>query len=123
VQLIGEDLLMRSQSRFMATDPNRFLGQVQANGTPSSVADRVRALGTTIYTLPVRNEVIQLTFRNQTGVGRHTDTRGVDVVFAYAPIEIDGLRWAILAKQDVAEAFAPLARLNRDLLVAAAAGA
>jgi methyl-accepting chemotaxis protein len=47
VQLIGEDLLMRSQSRFMATDPNRFLAEVKANGTPSLIADRVRALGTT----------------------------------------------------------------------------
>ena len=123
VQLIGEDLLMRSQSRFMATDPNRFLAEVKANGTPSLIADRVRALGTTIQTLPVRNDVIQLAFRNQTGVGRFTDTRGIDVIFAYAPIEITGLRWAILAKQDVAEAFAPMARLNRDLLVAAAAAA
>ena len=123
VQLIGEDRLMRSQSRFMATDPNRFLAQVQANGTPSSVAEQVRALGTTIHSLPVRNEAIELAFRNQTGGGQFTDTRGVDVVFAYAPVEIAGLRWAILAKQDVAEAFAPMARLNRDLLVAAAAAA
>ena len=123
VQLVGEDRLMRSQDRFMATDASHFLAQVQANGTPSSVVDQIRTLGTTIHSFPVRNEAAELAFRNQTGVGRFPDTRGVDVVTAYAPIEIAGLRWAILAKQDVAEAFAPMARLNRDLLVAAAAAA
>jgi class 3 adenylate cyclase len=123
VQLIGEDRLMKSQSRFMATDPTLFLAQVQANGTPASTVEKIRALGTTIQALPVHNDAIQLAFRNQTGVARFSDTRGVDVVFAYAPLEIAGLRWAILAKQDVAEAFAPMARLNRNLLVAAALAA
>jgi hypothetical protein len=40
------------------------------------------------------------------------------VISAYGPIEVAGLRWAIAAKQDVAEALAPAMRLKRDLLVA-----
>ena len=38
-------------------------------------------------------------------------------------MEVGGLRWAIAAKQDVAEAFASANRLKRDLLVVAAAAA
>jgi hypothetical protein len=121
VILVGEDRLYRSQSRFMATEPDRFLAQVQANGVPESVTAQIRALGTTILYLPARNEGVEAAFRNQTGVSRFTDSRGVDVVAAYAPIEIEGLRWAIEAKQDAAEAFAPAVRLDRELLVAAAA--
>ena len=123
VQLVGEDRFMRSQSRFMATQPDRFLAQVQANGTPASVVAQVRAIGTTIMYLRLRNEAIEQAFRNQTGVLEAQDTRGIASVLAYGPVEIAGLRWAIIAKQDVAEAFAPLTRLNRDLLVAAATAA
>ena len=123
VQLVGEDRLLRSQSRFMAEHPNQFLAAVQANGTPASVADQIRKLGSAIMYLRLRNDAVDLAFRNQTGVAEYTDTRGVPVVFAYGPLEIDGLRWAILAKQDAAEAFAPEARLNRELLVAGASAA
>lgn len=123
VQLVGEDHLMRSQSRFMATEPATFLAQIQANGTPTPVVDRIRAVGTTIMYLRVRNDAIDLALRNQTGVAQSTDTRGINSVFAYGPVEVAGLRWGILAKQDVAEAFAPLTRLNRDLLVAGSTAA
>ena len=123
VQLVGEDRLLRSQSRFMAADPDRFLAQAQANGLPASVAAQIRSLGTTILYMPDHNEAVEQAFHNQTGVSRFLDSRGVEVVSAYGPIEAAGLRWAIEAKQDVGEAFAPAARLNRDLLVAAAAAA
>jgi class 3 adenylate cyclase len=120
VQLVGEDRLLRTQSRFMATQPDRFLTQAQANGLPSSVADQIRTLGTTILYMPDHNASVELAFHNQTGVSRFVDARGVEVVAAYGPLEVAGIRWAIQAKQDVAEAFAPVARLTRDLLVAAA---
>ena len=123
VQLVGEDHLMRSQSRFMATEPADFLAQIQANGTPTQIVDQIRAIGTTIMYLRVRNDAVDLALRNQTGVAQATDTRGIASVFAYGPVEVAGLRWAILAKQDVAEAFAPLTRLNRDLLVAGSTAA
>ena len=121
VLMVGEDRLLRSQSRFMATDPNKFLADAQANGLPQSVADQIRTLGTTILHMPDRNNAVEGAFHNRSGIARFVDYRGVDVVSAYGPLEIAGLRWAIEAKQDVAEAFAPAAQLARDLLVAAAA--
>ena len=123
VQLVGEDHLLRSQSRFMATDPTKFLAQIQSNGTPTPVADQIRAVGTTIMYLPTRNDATNLALRNQTGIAQFTDTRGVKSVVAYGPVEVAGLHWGILAKQDVAEAFAPLTRLNRALLVAGSTAA
>src|SRR5260370_26292671 len=56
-------------------------------------------------------------------MGRLVEYRGVEVVSAYGPVEVAGLRWAMAAKQDVAEALAPAVRLKRDLLVAAAVAA
>lgn len=118
VQLVGEDRLLRSQSRFMTTDPEQYLAQAQSNGLPKSVADQIRTLGTTILYMPARNDAVELAFHNQTGVGQFLNSRGIEVVSAYGPVEVAGLRWAIQAKQDIAEAFAPEERLRRQLLVA-----
>jgi class 3 adenylate cyclase len=121
VLLTGEDRLLRSQSRFMIESPDKFLAQIQADGLPASTAKQIRALGTTILYMPDRSESVEHSFRNRTAVSRYLDYRGVQVISAYGPIEVAGLRWAISAKQDVAEALAPAIRLKRDLLVAAAA--
>ena len=123
VLLTGEDRLMRSQSRFMIESPDKFLAQVQAYGLPTSTANQIRALGTTILYMPNRTEAVEQSFRNRTGMARYPDYRGVEVISAYGPVEVAGLRWAIAAKQDVAEALAPAVRLKRDLLVAAAVAA
>jgi hypothetical protein len=123
VLLTGEDRLLRSQSRFMIDSPAQFLAQIRANGIPVSIAEQIRALGTTILYMPDRSEEVEQAFRNRTGVGRYLDYRGVEVISAYGPLEVAGLRWAIAAKQDVAEALAPAIRLKSDLLVAAAVAA
>jgi class 3 adenylate cyclase len=123
VQLVGEDRLLRSQSRFLVENPDNFLAQTQANGLPRSIADQIRTLGTTILYMPERSEAVEGSFHNRTGLARFPDYRGIEVIAAYGPVEVASLRWAITAKQDVAEAFAPALRLRRDLLVAAGVAA
>jgi class 3 adenylate cyclase len=123
VLLVGQDRLLRSQSRFMAEDPVRFLERAQAGGLPATTADQIRALGTTILYMPVNTGASELAFHNKTGLSRFVDYRGVPVIAAYGPLEVGGLRWAVVAKQDVAEAFAPEAKLRRDLLTAAGVAA
>jgi class 3 adenylate cyclase len=114
---------MRSQSRFMIENPDQFLTQAQAYGLPTSIANQIRTLGTTILYMPNRSEAVEQSFRNKTGVAQYLDYRGVAVISAYGPVEVAGLRWAITSKQDLAEALAPAFQLKRDLLVAAAAAA
>jgi class 3 adenylate cyclase len=123
VLLTGEDRLLRSQSRFMIDSPAEFLAQIQANGLPESITNQIRALGTTILYMPDRSQEVEQAFLNRTGVSRYLDYRGVEVISAYGPLEVAGLRWAIAAKQDVAEALAPAIRLKSNLLVAAAVAA
>jgi class 3 adenylate cyclase len=123
VLLMGEDRLLRSQSRFLIENPDKFIAQVKADGLPASTANRIRALGTTILYMPNRSEGVEEAFHNKTGLARYLDYRGVEVISSFGPLEVAGLRWAIASKQDVAEAFAPEIRLKRDLLVAAALAA
>jgi len=123
VTLIGEDRLMRSQSRFMIENPEKYLAQAQAFGLPTSIANQIRILGTTILYMPNRSEAVEQSFHNRTGLAQYPDSRGVEVISAYGPVEVAGLRWAIVSKKDLAEALAPAFRLKRNLLVVAAAAA
>ena len=82
VLLVGEDRLLRSQSRFMIESPDRFLAQAKADGLPASTADQIRALGTTILYMPTRSKGVEESFRNRAGIGRFLDYRGVEVIEA-----------------------------------------
>nr|WP_294523024.1 adenylate/guanylate cyclase domain-containing protein [uncultured Rhodopila sp.] len=119
VLLVGDDHLLRSQARLMQTDPERFLAMAEADGVPKATIRQMRALGTTILSLPDRNPLIERALHNETGIGRFLGPGNVEVVAAYGSIEIAGLRWAILAKKDVSEAFAAARQLDRDLAVTA----
>jgi class 3 adenylate cyclase len=123
VMLVGEDRLMRSQSRFMIESPDKYLAQAQAFGLSESIANQIRTLGTTILYMPNRSEAVEQSFHNRTGLAQFLDSRGVEVISSYGPVEVAGLRWAIVSKKDLAEALAPAFRLKRDLLVVAAVAA
>jgi class 3 adenylate cyclase len=123
VLLTGEDHLLRCQSRFLIEDPDKFIARAKAAGLPASTAEQIRTLGTTILYMRQRSEGVEEAFQNKTGLARYPDYRGVEVIAAFGPLEVAGLRWAITAKQDLAEAFAPETQLRRDLLAAAALSA
>lgn len=68
--------------------------------------------------MPNGSEGVEQAFCNKTGLARYRDYRGVEVISSFGPVEVAGLRWASVSKQDVSEAFAPEIRLKRDLLMA-----
>ena len=80
--LVGEDGLMRSDSRFFDT---------------SSVLDT-----------KVTGATVDKAFTGEIGLEIVDDYRGVPVYSAYRLFEFEGIRWAVLAEQDVAEVRAPI---------------
>jgi methyl-accepting chemotaxis protein len=90
VYLVGADGLMRSNSRFEE--------------------------GTTILSKRIETLGVQRALAGETGSASFADYRGVPVLSAYSPVEIDGVEWAILAEIDAAEAFAAVSRLGWFML-------
>ena len=91
VYLVGNDKLMRSNSRF---DEN-----------------------TTILSRKVDTEGVQRALKGETAVSAFDDYRGTSVESAFAPLSIGGLNWAILAEIDESEAFAEITNLMLFMLV------
>jgi methyl-accepting chemotaxis protein len=89
--LVGSDLLMRSNS-FL--DPKghsviaSFAGTVKKNG--------------------VDTEAAKLAIKGETGNKIITDYNGNPVLSSYTPINVNGIKWALLSEIDVTEAFSPV---------------
>jgi len=85
VYLVGEDKLMRSNSRFDQTS--------------------------TILSKEVETVATQRALGGETAVAIVNDYRGVPVLSAFAPVDIDGVNWGVFAEIDEAEAFADVASM------------
>jgi methyl-accepting chemotaxis protein len=93
--IVGEDLLMRSDSRF--TDSSAILVQ------------------------RVDSESVRRALAGDTGVDIGDDYRDVEVVAAYSFLDFAGVRWAVIAKIDLEEVLMPARNLRRNLLLTALA--
>ena len=116
VHLVGPDKTMRSRSRFMIQNPETFLKTLTANGVSDRVINTIVARGNVICSLPVESEAATEALRGKSGLMETTDYRQQKVLCAYGPLELDSLRWAVLAKIDKSEADQPIAKLGRDVL-------
>jgi methyl-accepting chemotaxis protein len=92
--LVGKDGLMRSDSRF--------------------------AEESTLLTQSVQSAAVERALAGRSGVEVVDDYRGVPVWSAYAPLDVDGLDWVVLAEIDQAEVAAPIVRLRNQTLVVGA---
>ncbi|MED5814771.1 adenylate/guanylate cyclase domain-containing protein [Mycolicibacterium sp. 050232] len=118
--IVGPDELMRSNSRLFIEDPAAYRGVAVKAGTPAEVADQaVRQHGTTLVQ-PVATESASLALQGQHGTLIGKDYEGHETLQAYAPVNLPGLNWTIVAKLDTSEAFAPVATFTRTLVLSTA---
>lgn len=117
VYIAGPDGLMRSVSRSLLEDPEAYERAVTDNGTPTDVAQRAVEVNGTVLLQPVDTYATQQALQGKTGTAVAAEYNESDSLVAYAPLEIDGLNWVIVAHIDQGEAFAPVDRFARHLLL------
>ena len=91
--LVGKDMLMRSDSRFMKGD--------------------------SILELEVNTSSVYKALQGHEGVGLINDYRDVPVYSAFGSLDFREVRWAILAEIDQQEVLQPIKRMTLILLVSA----
>jgi len=119
--LAGPDETMRSTSRELIQRPEDFAADAVAQGTSTDVVDRQVATGSSVLLQPVATTAVEAALQGRTGTTVNRDYLGNEVLAAYAPIDVDGLDWVIVAKVDTSEAFAPVDVFTRNLLLSTAA--
>jgi class 3 adenylate cyclase len=117
VYLLGPDQTMRTDSRALIEDKDAFIKALRRSTLTSGNVDKIDKLGTTILTLPVKHEAAAAALRGESGLKRLNDYRGVPSLMAYGPVDLDSVRWGVIAKIDEAEAMAPLREYAVRVLV------
>lgn len=119
--IVGPDDLMRSDSRMFIEDPEAYKRDVVDAGTPPDVAQEAIQRGGTTLVQPVPTDATKLAQRGQSGTLIAEDYLGHETLQAYAPADIEGLRWNVIAKITTAEAFAPVSAFTRTLVLSTVA--
>jgi methyl-accepting chemotaxis protein len=106
VYLVGQDFKMRNNSRFLIEAPEeyfKFLKDLKVD--PASI-EKQKVLKTSIGISEVKTTGSIASLNGKTDFQVFPDYRGISVLSAYAPVDILGLKWGILAEIDEEEAFA-----------------
>ena len=116
----ANDQLMRSQSRDMLENPEEYqLEAVRSGMTPEEAARAVESQQTLLLQ-PVRTTAVDEAIAGRSGTTLTGGYLGGDTIAAYAPLDIPGLDWVIVAEFDTAEAFQPVNEFTRNLVLSSA---
>ncbi len=112
--LVGSDFTMRSQSRFWLEDPSGYISALRGAGADSATLEMIETKQSVIGLQSVNSPGAKAAIGGITGFDIFNDYRGVPVLSAYKPMDINGQRWAILAEEDEAEAYADAIALHEE---------
>ena len=115
-RLEGFDYTLRSNSRFLVEDVTGYLDAIITIGVSKDVQDSIVAHRTASGRQPVDTSGVRTALTGETGQGLFPDYRGVNVYSAFAPLNILGLNWVLMAKMDQAEVLAPVNSLRTTFL-------
>ncbi len=102
--LIGDDYLLRSQSRFLLEDKSNYKQALLSASVDKELVDKIIASESAIGLQSVTSEGAKLAIAGKSGIKKIKDYRGVEVLSAYKPLDIQDVNWAVLSEIDVAEA-------------------
>ena len=116
--LAGPDHQMRSTSRLVVQNPEKYEAEAIAAGLDTADATKAAKVKGTIEIQTLTSNAANLALRGQTGTTVETNYLGQRSMIAYAPLNIPGLQWVILAEVSTSEIFAPVEALTRNVILA-----
>ena len=115
--LVGPDHLVRSGPRDFYEDRDHYFGELRSAGTSDEEIAAIERYGTPILHQRIDTKATRSALAGVEGTDEIIGYRGVPTLASWGPLAIAGVKWALVAKIDTAEAFAPIYRLRQDLLL------
>ncbi|WP_434359756.1 methyl-accepting chemotaxis protein [Parasalinivibrio latis] len=110
--LVGPDMKMRSQSRFLEEDQGEFLKNITSTGIDSALAKEITIRGSTIGLQPLSEPQITQALNGKSGVVGTTSYLGKQVYIAYTPVDILGQQWAMVSEMSREEVYQAIEALK-----------
>ena len=118
--IIGPDYLVRSGPRLFFEDRDRYLAELKEAGVPPDEIDAIRRYGSPVLHQRIDTQATRAALAGIEGAGQVIGNRGKPTLASWGPLWISGVKWALVAKIETSEAFAPIYRLQRDLVIVGA---
>jgi class 3 adenylate cyclase len=115
--LIGSDQFVRSGLRAFYERPEQYFVELKQGGQSDENIEAIRRYGTPVLHQRVATDAAQAALAGVEGTGEIVGYRGVPTLASWGPLAIPGIKWALIAKIDTAEAFAPIYKLQHDLMI------
>ena len=115
--LVGPDHLVRSGLRAFYENREGYFAELKAAGASDDEIAAIRRYGTPVLHQRVDTQATRAALAGIEGTGEIVGYRGIPTLASWGPLMIPGANWALVAKIDTAEAFAPIHQLRRDLLI------
>jgi class 3 adenylate cyclase len=115
--LVGPDFLVRSGGRLFYENRDAYYAELTAAGAPPEEIDAIRRYRTPILQHRIETQATRAAVQGLSGIGMITGDRGQETLASWGPLNIPGVKWGIVARITTAEAFAPIRKLERDLMI------
>ena len=119
--LVGDDGTMRSVSRALLDDPASYQEEAVAAGLNPAAAALSVQNGNTLLSQAIAGTAVTRALAGDSGTLLESDYLGRPSLTAYAPLEVDGLDWVIVAQETEQEAMVPVEDFTRNLILSTAA--
>jgi methyl-accepting chemotaxis protein len=111
---------VRTETRLFLQDPDQFEQEIRAYGKNSN--DQITQIlnrSSTVGLLRLHESSVDLAHAGESGVEEANNYIGRPSLMAFAPFEIEGMRWAIIAEITTEEAYLALTDVQRSMLIVA----
>ena len=115
--LVGPDYLVRSGPRAFYENREAYFAELKSVGASDEEIAAIQRYGTPVLHQRIDTKATRAALAGVEGTGEIIGYRGVPTLASWGPLAIPGVKWALVAKIDSAEAFAPIDQLRRDLLL------
>jgi class 3 adenylate cyclase len=115
--LVGSDFLIRSSPRMFFENRELYFEELKGGQTPEDEIEDIRRYGTPVLQQRVDTAASRAALGGVEGTGEVLGYRGIPTLASWGPVRVSGVKWALIAKVDSSEAFAPVRRLERELMI------
>jgi class 3 adenylate cyclase len=115
--LVGPDFLIRSSPRMFFENRDLYFEELKGGQTPEHDIEDIHRYGTPVLQQRVDTKASRAALGGVEGTGEILGYRGIPTLASWGPVRVSGVKWALIAKVDSSEAFAPVKRLERDLII------
>ncbi|MGK7943675.1 MAG: adenylate/guanylate cyclase domain-containing protein [Microcystaceae cyanobacterium] len=118
--LVGRDYTLRSEPREYIENTERYFESLRNVGVTEETIEQIKHSRTPILFQETKHPLVEKALTGKDGTERSKTLDGAPILVSYQPVQLGPFNWALMTVMDEAEAFAPINRFARQLLITAA---